>query len=413
MRRTRSKVLLSILFSSLVCAATAAVVITIWVVLINLLTVHQALPSGRSAALMGFFAGALIRLLQRYRKKASLRVTGVTALCAAIWLIASGFRPSRMDSVNIWGIAGSIICWLVITLTVDDIFRTISFADSAQSQIVKASVRVIRSLGFLIFIAIVLFPFYFMLISSLKPRAEFLQNPGKLNLDFTQGGSILFSGYREVLLKFNFGRYILNSTFVAFFTVIFTLIPAILGAYAVTRLHFPGRNLLSKSILLIYMFPAIVLVIPLYSVFSQLGLRNSLPGLLVVYPAMTIPVALYMLRSYFLTLPKDIEEAGIIDGCSRFEVIWRITIPLSIPALASVALYVFMIAWNEFLFAFMFLDSPDIFTLSRGVVSLNSQEVPRQFLMAGAVIITVPVMSIFIWFERFLSGGLVAGGVKG
>ncbi len=112
-------------------------------------------------------------------------------------------------------------------------------------------------------------------------------------------------------------------------------------------------------------------------------------------------------------LPSELEEAGLMDGLSRIGVILKITLPLSLPALASVSLYVFMIAWNEFLFAFMFLDDPDIFTLSRGVVSLNSSEVPRQHLMAGAVIATVPVLFIFLWFERFLVQGLTAGSVKG
>ena len=196
-------------------------------------------------------------------------------------------------------------------------------------------------------------------------------------------------------------------------TVLFTLAAAIPGAYAVARLRFPGRTTLSRSILLIYMVPAIVLVIPLYAVFSQMGLRDSLAGLLIVYPATTIPVALYMLQGYFRGLPAELEEAGLMDGCNRLGVIWRITMPLSLPAIASVALYVFMIAWNEFLFAFMFLDTPDIFTLSRGVVSLNSSEVPRQHLMAGAVIVTVPVLCLFLWFERFLVAGLTAGSVKG
>ena len=171
--------------------------------------------------------------------------------------------------------------------------------------------------------------------------------------------------------------------------------------------------MLSQSILLIYMIPAIVLVIPLYAVFSQVGLRNSLLGLLIVYPATTIPVAVYMLRGYFAGIPHELEEAGLMDGLGRLGVIRKITLPLSLPALAAVALYVFMIAWNEFLFAFMFLDNTDLFTLSRGIVSLNSSEVPRQHLMAGAVVATVPVLALFLWFERFLVTGLTAGGVKG
>ena len=240
-----------------------------------------------------------------------------------------------------------------------------------------------------------------------------MQNPTYLGVDLTRQLADLLVGYREVLFTFDFLRYIGNSTFVALATVVITLALAILGAYAVTRLNFPGRTFMSRAILLIYMFPAIILVIPLYAIFTQLGLRDTLPGLLIVYPATTIPVALYMLRSYFQTLPADLEEAGMIDGCTRLGVIWRITLPLSLPALASVGLYIFMIAWNEFLFAFMFLDNPTIYTLSRGMVALNSQEVPRQFLMAGAVIVTVPIMLIFFFFEKYLVGGLTAGGVKG
>ena len=112
-------------------------------------------------------------------------------------------------------------------------------------------------------------------------------------------------------------------------------------------------------------------------------------------------------------MPRELEEAGLMDGCSRLRVIWSITLPLSVPALASVSLYVFMIAWNEFLFDFMFIDDPKMCTLSRGVVSLDSSEVPRQHLMAGAVVSTVPIVIIFLWAERFMVQGLTSGGVKG
>ena len=120
-----------------------------------------------------------------------------------------------------------------------------------------------------------------------------------------------------------------------------------------------------------------------------------------------------MFQGYFRGLPYELEEAGLMDGLSRIGTIMKITLPLSLPAIASVSLYIFMIAWNEFLFAFMFLDDPAIFTLSRGVQSLNSSEIPRQHLMAGAVIATVPVLVLFLWFEKFLVAGLTAGSVKG
>ena len=274
-------------------------------------------------------------------------------------------------------------------------------------------VRVLKGLGFVFFSVIVILPFYVMVMTSLKNQQDLFLNPLDLSIDLTQGVGSLVDSYVELFTQFNFGSFLLTSTIVSVSTVLVTLAFSIPGAYAVARLKFPGQAVLSSSILLIYLVPMIVLVIPLYAVFSQLGLRNSLIGLLIVYPATTVPVALYMLQGYFRGIPAELEEAGLMDGLSRLGVIWKITLPLALPALASVSLYVFMIAWNEFLFAFMFLDDPGIFTLSRGVVSLNSSEVPRQHLMAGAVIATVPILAIFLWFERFLVQGLTAGSVKG
>ncbi|AJY48177.1 carbohydrate ABC transporter permease [Martelella endophytica] len=273
--------------------------------------------------------------------------------------------------------------------------------------------RFMKGLGLTLFTIVVALPFYVMVMTSFKNQQSLVANPLDLSIDLGQGLSGLFSSYIELFTKYYFGTFLMNSAIVSVATVIITLVFAVPGAYAVARLRFPGQAFLSRSILLIYMVPAIVLVIPLYSVFSQFGLRNSLLGLMIVYPATTIPVALYMLQGYFRGLPSELEEAGLMDGLKRPGVIMKITLPLALPALASVALYVFMIAWNEFLFAFMFLDDIDMFTLSRGVVSLNSSEVPRQHLMAGAVIATVPVLFVFLWFERFLVAGLTAGSVKG
>ena len=226
--------------------------------------------------------------------------------------------------------------------------------------------------------------------------------------------SDFFSSYIAVITQYNFLNFALNSTIVSFVTVFVSLFFSIPGAYAVARLRFAGRSKISSSILIIYMVPAIVLVIPLYVIFSQLGFRNSLFSLMIVYPATTIPVALYMLQGYFKGIPYELEESALIDGCSRIGVILRITLPLSVPAILSVSLYVFMIAWNEFLFAFMFLDNQEYFTIPRGLYTqLDDQEVPRQYLMAGSVMITVPVLLLFFIFERYLVGGLTAGSVKG
>lgn len=351
-------------------------------------------PKGqRSAALyLASFAAAVITLLlASYAQPFSLPISAAPAAQAfAIALISAALtfaNKTCLDDINSGGLSRYMTeVWFV---------------------------RVLKGLGFVFFTVIVVLPFYVMVMTSLKNQQELLLNPLDLSIDLSQGLGSLFDSYIELFTLFNFGRFLLVSTIVSVATVLLTLAFSIPGAYAVSRLRFPGQAFLSRSILLIYMVPAIVLVIPLYSVFSQLGLRNTLTGLLIVYPATTVPVALYMLQGYFRGLPQELEEAGLMDGLNRVGVIFKITLPLALPALASVSLYVFMIAWNEFLFAFMFLDDPGIFTLSRGVVSLNSSEVPRQHLMAGAVVATVPILVIFLWFERFLVQGLTAGSVKG
>lgn len=274
-------------------------------------------------------------------------------------------------------------------------------------------IRSAIGIGYVFFTTIVVLPFYIMVMTSLKSQQALISNPLDFSIDLSAGVAVLFRSYRELFTLYDFGTFLINTSVISVLTVVITLLFCVPGAYAVARLRFPGRKAFSRSILLIYMVPTIVLVIPLYAVFSQLGLRNSFTGLLIVYPATTIPVALYMLQGYFRGLPYELEEAGLMDGLSRIQVIIKITLPLAMPAMATVSLYVFMIAWNEFLFAFMFLDDPSLFTLSRGIVSLNSSEVPRQHLMAGAVIATLPVLFLFLWFERFLVQGLASGGVKG
>ena len=268
--------------------------------------------------------------------------------------------------------------------------------------------------GIVFFAFVILFPFYLMVVTSFKTQAALLFNPLDLSINFTNNLVEVFKSYFVIFKTYDFGRYIYTSSIVSVGTVIITLIFAIPAAYAVARLNFFGKTFLSTSILVIYMFPAIVLVIPLYTVFSQLGLRNSIEGLLIVYTATTLPVAIYMLQGYFKSIPKEIEDAGLIDGQNWFGIIIKIIIPLSLPAIASVALYVFMIAWNEFLFSLMFLDNPKSFTLSRAINHLTGDaETPRQYLMAGSVVVTLPILLIFVYFEKYLVSGLTAGSVKG
>ena len=402
------------ILAGMIGALWGGVWMTVTGLLLMLITGLVVLPSIGLAALAGLVTGlAVVMITPAQRNKISLGLVAVGGI--VLLLVTSGLEPfstsitqqifSQIIALLIW--SGLVVGSLALCLDGYEAGR------AKRYRVEMLLIRLFKGMGLLLFSIFVALPFYIMVMTSLKNQQSLLQNPLDFSIELTQGMASLFRSYIELFNDYHFGTFLLNSAIVSVVTVVLTLLFAIPGAYAVARLRFPGQLFLSRSILLIYMVPAIVLVIPLYAIFSQLGLRDSLLGLMVVYPATTIPVALYMLQGYFRGLPPELEEAGLMDGLSRWQVITKITMPLALPALASVSLYVFMIAWNEFLFAFMFLDDFQIFTLSRGVVSLNSSEVPRQHLMAGSVVATVPVLVIFLWFEKYLVSGLTAGSVKG
>ena len=316
-----------------------------------------------------------------------------------------------IQSLPIWYNVGIFLILYFFTSKIKK-YNIKYFNDEYSSQLVFFDFLTL--FGIVLFSFVILFPFYMMLVTSFKTQIALLVNPLDFSINFNKDLKDLFKSYFVIFKTYKFGKFILTSSIVSIGTVIITLIFAIPAAYAVARLNFFGKTFLSTSILIIYMFPAIVLVIPLYTVFSQLGLRNSIEGLLIVYTATTLPVAIYMLQGYFRSIPKELEDAAIIDRQNWFGIIFKIIIPLSLPAISSVALYVFMIAWNEFLFSLMFLDNPNSFTLSRAIQYLSGDaETPRQYLMAGSVIVNFPVHFIFVYFEKYLVSGLTSGSVKG
>ena len=281
----------------------------------------------------------------------------------------------------------------------------------------RRTLGVLRWVLIAVFLLAVLFPFYYMFLLSVKPIESLLRDPGSIGIsikDFT------LSTYAEVLAPTSEGgqgfvTFLQNSAIVAISSVIVALLVAIPGAYAVARLPFFGRRQVNTLFLASYLFPAIVIAIPLFVLFTRLGLRGSLVGLILVYTAQTVPVAIYMLRNYFETVPVAIEEAGLMDGLSRLGILRRITLPLSLPSIVATGLFVFMIAWNEFLFALLFLiDKREQWTVSLGLSRLSgSIEVPTTVLMAGSVVLTLPIIILFFLTERLLTGGLTAGAEKG
>ncbi|MFY0620771.1 MAG: carbohydrate ABC transporter permease [Pelagimonas sp.] len=338
----------------------------------------------------------------------------VAMVVLGILVTLAGFGPIRVSGQggSFLSVLTGVALGLAVAYPLGAILNEVTPGALTRHVFEEAVIRFLTGFGYIFFTAIVVIPFYVMVMTSLKSQQELLQNPLDFSIDLSKGTD-LFRSYAELFADFNFGSYLVTSLFISVMTVFITLAFSVPGAYAIARLRFRGQATFSRSILLIYMVPMIVLALPIYIAYSMTGLRNSVLGIVLIYPVTTIPVALYMLQGYFRGLPAEVEEAGLMDGLSRLAVIWKITLPLSLPALASVSLYVFMIAWNEFLLAFMLLDDPSKFTLTRGVAMLNSSEIPRQHLMAGAVVATVPIMALFLGLEKFMTKGLTAGSVKG
>ncbi|MFE9203241.1 carbohydrate ABC transporter permease [Micromonospora sp. NPDC007230] len=286
-----------------------------------------------------------------------------------------------------------------------------------RDRIETVSLRWLRRLVIAGFLLVTLLPFWYMLVLSVRPIERLLLDPGSL---LVPAGELTVATYVEVLKATEDGgqgflTFIRNSGLVALAATALTLLVAIPGAYAVSRLRFFGRRQVHALFLAVYLFPSIVIAIPLFVVFTRAGLRGSLVGLVLVYLSQTLPVSVYMLKNYFETIPVSLEESAAIDGAGRLGVIRRVSLPLAAPSVMAVALYDFMIAWNEFLFALLFLiDRPNRWTVSLGLSLLSDGvEVPKTVLMAGSVILTLPIVVLFFASERLLTEGLTSGAEKG
>jgi multiple sugar transport system permease protein len=263
-----------------------------------------------------------------------------------------------------------------------------------------------------------IFPFYYMGLLSVRGLGDVLNNPGAL---WVAIGDLSFEAYSRALLPVadggeGFLGFMRNSAVLAIGTVALTLAVSIPGSYAVSRLRFFGRRQVSVLFLAVYLFPSILLAVPLFVFFTRVGLRGSLVAVILVYVSQTVAVSIYMLRNYFETIPVSLEEAAALDGASRLGIMRRISLPLAMPAIVANGLFVFMVAWNEFLFALLFLvDDRNRWTVSLGLSQLtgNSIEVPTTVLMAASVITTIPIVIIFFASERLLTEGLTSGAEKG
>ena len=276
----------------------------------------------------------------------------------------------------------------------------------ARREATQTWLRVALLVPILLF---VLFPFYWIIITSLKTTPQISQRASIFWPDpFT------VEQYTTLIANSPFITWFLNSALIAGASTMVSVAFAAMAAYALTRLKFLGSGLLTTFILITYLLPATLIFIPLYQILSDIGLINTYGALIVTYPTFLMPFATWVLIGYFRSIPVELEEAAMIDGGNRFQAFWHITLPLAAPALLSVTLFAFTNAWNEFLFAFVFVTSESLKTLPVGLQSMVVGDLlPWGQLMAASLLTAVPVALLYLYMQRYLVGGLTLGGVKG
>lgn len=254
-----------------------------------------------------------------------------------------------------------------------------------------------------------LFPFYWLINTSLQPLESLFAWPPRMAplLDPIRS----YIGYVK---NSNIVRWLLNTLLVAGVSTLVSTLAAIPAAYAFSRFRFRGRAFSTFLVLFTQMLPPVLLVIPIFIIFSRLNLTNSLLGLILVNIAITMPIGVWFLRGFFDTLPRELEESAVIDGCGVMGVLIRVLLPLLKPGLVATATWSFIIAWDEYLYAYTLLESNQLWTASVGLASYMGQySTPWNEIMTGAAIATLPVLMMFAFFQKHLVGGLTGGAVKG
>ncbi len=262
------------------------------------------------------------------------------------------------------------------------------------------------------FVLFALFPFVWMLITSLKRNSELYdlsQNP------FLVREGITWDHYRFLFERTAFPLWLWNSTFVAVVTTIVSVLFALLAAYALARLRFAGAEGIATFVFIVYLVPTTLLFLPLARLVAVLRLSNTLWALVVTYPAFIVPFATWMLMAYFSTIPRDLEESALVDGCTRLRALCYIVLPLARPGIVTAALFAFTLAWGEFIYALTFISTTNLKTVTAGVVVnlIRGDVFYWGSLMGGALLASLPVVLLFSLFLDSYVSGLTAGAVKG
>jgi len=264
------------------------------------------------------------------------------------------------------------------------------------------SKRVLFTLFAWTVILLIAFPLFWMIVTSLKPESElFTRPPTFFPSEYT------LANYERLLFDTHFPTFFMNSSIVALGTTLLVIVVATLGAYSLVTFRYRGRRLLAQAVLFTYLLPSVILVIPLYLVMARLGLVNSLLGLVICYTTFALPFALWLLRSFMTAIPIDLESAAMIDGASRIRAFIDVILPQALPGIISTALFTFIVAWNEYLFALVLINRQLSMTLPVGILSHNINQ------MTASVMMSVPLIIAFSFLQKHLTRGFGAGAVKG
>lgn len=261
----------------------------------------------------------------------------------------------------------------------------------------------------LLLVVFIGFPLLWMLVSSFKPAEQLFVSPPRL-----LPSTVTLDWYRNVMLQSDAPTYFRNSLVIGAATTAICLSIGTLAAYGVTRFEFPGKRVFLIGALLSYVFPAIVLFVPIYMIINSLGLIDTLAGVVIAHTILTFPFALWMLRSFFIAIPREIDEAAWVDGASYFLTFVAIILPLALPGVFSVGVFVFVLSWNEYLFAGVLITSGSLKTIPVGISEfITSFDVRWGEIMAMGALATMPVIALFLSVQRFFLRGVIAGAIKG
>jgi multiple sugar transport system permease protein len=267
---------------------------------------------------------------------------------------------------------------------------------------------IIRYAILILMALVVLVPVAWMISTSLKTEAQtYLPKPQWIPSPIT------LNSYKKFFETYNFGRMTLNSLLTCLGAMVICVAFSCLSAYGVTRFKFRGRKTYMGFLLITQMFPSVMLVVPFYAVLSKAHLTNNLFGLTIVYAATNIAFSTWMMTSYFETIPVELDEAARIDGASNFTIFRKIVLPLTIPGIAAVAIFVLINGWNEYMYSSVLMSKDAFKTLTVGIVALNSQnKIYWNDMMAASTFSSIPLMLLFIIFQRYFIAGMTGGAVK-